>query len=508
MTNIKTPFALTFVALLAACGGSDDPAPVTMACADFSGKTIAGAAVTSASVVAATATAPEYCRVQATLATKLNFELRLPSSGWNGKLLYGGSNEFTGSSGGFNGSIPVVNVAALSAGYASVASDSGHTGSSVIDASWALNDPEAMNNYASESVPRVATAARELVRQRYGSTVQRAYYEGCSNGGREALMAAQRNPDLFDGIIARAPAYNFTGLLLSFQRSAKLLAAPGGGFTPGKVATLANGVLAACDALDGSADGVVSNPAACTFNPAVLACTGADSDACLTAPQLAVVDAWTGDFTVAGTSVAATGFPLTGNETDPATWGPWFLGGGGIPSYQYLFMIGGVQYMFAKNPLLDPLTYDPTANLGAVAALTSLANADEPNLTRFKARGGKLIVWHGATDPAISVKGSTKYYTNAVTAAGGQASADEFIRYYQAPGVAHCLGGPGADTVDLLTPLDAWVGGGTAPSTLTASKVNLTNGATIFTRPLCVHPKYPRYNGTGDVNAAASYTCT
>lgn len=503
MTNISTPFALTFAALLAACGGDDDnpPAPVTMACADFSGKTIAGAAVTGASVVAATAAAPEYCRVQATIPSKLRFELRLPTTGWNGKLLYGGG-------GGFNGSIPPANAAALSAGYANVTSDSGHVGSSDVDATWALNDAEALNNYANLSVPRVTLAAREMVRQRYGSEAQRAYFEGCSNGGREALMAAQRNPELFDGIIARAPAYNITSLLLHFQRSAKLLAAPGGAFTAGKVATLATAVLTACDALDGSTDGVVSNPAACTFDPAVLACSGPDSDACLTAPQLAVVNSWTSDYTLPGTSVAAIGYPLTGNETDPATWSPWFLGGGGIPSYQYLFMIGGVNYMFTKNPLQDPLTYDPAADLGVVAALTSLANADDPDLTRFKARGGKLILWHGATDPAISVKGTTSYYTKAVTAIGGQAAADEFMRYYQAPGVAHCVGGPGADTADLLTPLDAWVSSATAPGTLTAKKVNPTNGATVFSRPLCVHPKYPHYNGSGDVSAAANYTCT
>jgi len=253
MTHMRTPFALIFAALLAACGGSDDDdsGPVTMACVDFSGKTIAGAAVASASVVAATAAAPEYCRVQATIPSKLRFELRLPTTGWNGKLLYGGG-------GGFNGSIPPANAAALSAGYANVTSDSGHVGSSDVDASWALNDTEALNNYANLSVPRVTLAAREMVRQRYGSEAERAYFEGCSNGGREALMAAQRNPELFDGIIARAPAYNITSLLLHFQRSAKLLAAPGGAFTSGKVATLSNAVLAACDALDGSTDGLIA----------------------------------------------------------------------------------------------------------------------------------------------------------------------------------------------------------------------------------------------------------
>jgi len=479
-----------------------------MACSDFVGKTIAGAAVTAATVVPAAASVPEYCRVQATLPTKLKFELRLPTTGWNGKLVYGGADEFNGSAGGFNGFMPVPNVNALKMGYANVASDSGHVGASVVDASWALNDAEALANYANLSVPKVAAAAREFVRMRYGSAPTKAYYEGCSNGGREALMVAQRNPEAFDGVIARAPAYNFTGLLTSFQRGARALAAPGGQFTPGKVATLAGAVRTACDALDGRADGVVSNLAACTFNPVTLRCSGADSDACLTDAQLAVVTSWTSDFVLAGTSTAAKAYPLTGNEDDAAAWGPWFLGGGGVPSYQVLFMSGGVQYFFAKDPAQNPLTYDLSANVGAISAFASLADANDALLTGFKARGGKLILWHGTTDPAISANGTTDYYNRVVTAAGSQTAADGFVRYYKAPGVAHCLASPGADAADLLSALDTWAGGGAAPGTLTGRKLDATTGATVFSRPLCVHPKYPRYNGSGDVNAESSYTCT
>jgi len=512
--HVKGTFLVVLIGgLLTACGdsGDDSPSVTTMACGDFAGQTIAGAAVTAADVVPAAAGVPEYCRVQATLPTKLKFELRMPTTGWNGKLVYGASDTPSGSAGGFDGYLPVPNVSALKMGYANVASDSGHRSTASlpdIDATWALNDAEAVNNYANLSVPKVAAAAREFVRMRYGSDATKAYYEGCSNGGREALMVAQRNPDVFDGVIARAPAYNFSGLLSSFQRGALALAAPGGQFTPGKVATLAAAVRNACDALDGSTDGVVNNLAACNFDPAVLRCTGADSDTCLSDAQLAVVASWTSDFALAGTSSAAKAWPLTGNEDDAATWGPWFLGGGGFPSAQFLFMMGGVQYFFAKDPAQNPLTYDLAANIGTVSAFASLADANDAALTGFKAHGGKLILWHGTTDPAISVNGTTDYYNRVVTAAGGQAAADGFVRYYKAPGVAHCLGGPGADTADLLSALDTWVSGGAAPATLTARKLDPTNGATLFSRPLCVHPKYPRYNGSGDVNAASSYTCT
>lgn len=481
------------------------PAPATaqQACAALSGRSIAGATISATAIVAATATVPEYCRVTARIDPKLNFELRLPST-WNNKLHYGGG-------GGFNGSIPGANANALVKGFAQVSSDSGHQAGGT-DASWALNDQEALNNFAYLSIPTVTAAARAITRERYGSEPSRAYFEGCSNGGREALMNAQRFPDLFDGIIARAPAYRFTGLLLGFNRTAKALAAPGGAFTPGKVATMSAAVRSACDALDGAADGTVSNLQACNFNPATLRCPGGTEggDSCLSDAQLAVVTSWTTDMTLGTGQHLNTGWQLTGNENEAGGWQAWVTGNPAATppaiAAQTAFSDNMIRFMLVKDPAFNSLTYQPDANPGAVLALSAVLDSTNPNLALFRASGGKLILWHGASDPAISYKGTTRYYQEAVNANGGQASADQFMRYYIAPGVLHCSGGPGADQVDLLGPLDSWVSNNTAPADLTATKV--VSGATTLSRPQCVYPRYPRYNGSGDVNAASSYTCT
>ena len=516
-THARRVLACTIVGTavlgLAGCGSDDDdggsgtPPPVaqtpSQACDALAGRAIGSANISAAAIVPASATLPEYCRVTARIDPKLNFEVRLPSS-WNGKLHYGGG-------GGFNGSIPGANANALSKGYAQVSSDSGHQGGGT-DASWALNDQEALLNFAYLSIPTVTAATRAIVRQRYGNEPAQAYFEGCSNGGKEALMNAQRFPDLFDGIISRAPAYQFTGLVLAFNRTARALAAPGAAFTPGKIATMAAAVRNACDAADGVRDEVVSNLQACNFDPAVLRCPGGTDagDTCLSDAQLAVVRSYTTDFSLQTGQYLNTAWQLTGNEQEPGAWPAWVTGNPAatppaVP-LQFAFQQGLTRFMLTRNPTLDSLTFDPDTNPAAVGALSAVLDATNPNLLQFRASGGKLILWHGASDPAISYKGPTRYYQQAVAANGGQAAADQFMRYYVAPGVLHCAGGPGADTVDLLAALDDWVTRNAAPGNLTATKV--VSGATSFSRPLCVWPRYPRFNGSGDVNAAASYTCT
>ena len=467
-------------------------------CDALVGKSIGGAHVSAADTVLATATAPKYCRVRGLIEPKLNFELRLPTR-WNQKLHYGGG-------GGYNGAIPPANDAALRQGYAQVSSDSGHQGSA-LDASFVAGDPQAAQLFGSLSVPTVTAAAQEIVRVHYHHRAKRAYFEGCSNGGREGLMNVQRYPSLFDGVISRAPAYNWVGIMGAFNRTAKALAAPGGAMSAAKVATLSNAVLAACDALDGVADGVVSNPQACTFNPATLRCaTGGDTgDACLSDAQLAVVTSWTTPASIAGGTYRYTGWPLSGNENVPGAWDAWTSG---VPALQFLFQDTTVKYYLANNPAANSLLYDFNSNPAALAALSALNDATNANLHPFIGAGGKLILWHGGNDAALSYSATTEYYQQVVTAVGGQANADQFVRYYIAPGVNHCAGGPGADSSDLLSALDAWVTKGHAPKTLKAKRVDAVTGDTVLTRPLCVYPAYPRYDGKGDVNLARNYDCT
>jgi pimeloyl-ACP methyl ester carboxylesterase len=489
------------------------PAPVTaqQACTSLEGKTVGAATVTAAAVVAASGEVPAYCKVNARIDPKLNFELRLPDA-WNSKLQYFGG-------GGYNGSIPplvagdLLSLPAIKKGFATVGSDSGHQASG-LDASWALNDPTAAQLFGSLSVPTVMSSVVEMLKVAYGTAPAKSYFEGCSNGGREALMTAQRYPNLFDGIIARAPAYNWVGFMGGFNRTAKAMSAPGGSLDAAKVATLAKAVRDACDADDGIVDGVVSNPAACTFDPQVLRCVGgADTGSnCLSDAQLASVASTTSAAVFAGSpTYRDPGRPLAGNEDDPAAFGLWTTGGGNPQmSLQYLFQDTTVKTYLARNLAADSLAYTWDQDTGALYGLAALNDATNVDLRPFQNSGGKLILWHGENDAALSYRTTTEYYTNMVAAVGGQGTADTFTRLYLAPGVNHCAGGPGADVSDLLGALDAWADKGTAPGTLEASKI--VAGANAFSRPLCQFPRYPRYTGpSNDAEAAklaSNYTCT
>ncbi len=465
-------------------------------CQDLAGHHIGGARVLAAQVVAASATLPEYCRVSGLIEPKLNFELRLPVK-WNSKLHYGGG-------GGYNGSIPPLTVGALQKGFAQVSSDSGHQGSG-LDASFVQGDPHAAALFGYLSVPTVTAAAREIVRRHYHHAPKRTYFEGCSNGGREGLINVQRFPWLFDGVISRAPAYNWVGIMGAFNRTAKALAAPGGAMSAAKLDTLSSAVLAACDAADGVADGVVSNPQACHFNPATLRCPGgADTgNSCLSDAQLAVVSSYTSPATIAGGTYHYPGWPLSGNESASAAWDLWVSSG---PRLQYLFQDTTVKYYLAGDPTANSLLYNFDSNPAALAAMSALNDATNPALHHFLGSGGKLILWHGTNDAALSYRATLDYYSQVQAAVGGRANADQFVRMYLAPGVNHCAGGPGADASDLLEALDDWVTKHKAPATLLASRLD-ASGATVLTRPLCVHPSYPQYKGHGNPALASSFTC-
>lgn len=529
-------------AALIACGGGSNDGPLALdaaqACAALSGQTVAGATVTAAAVVAETAAVPKYCNVAFSIQPSLNVEMRIPNQ-WNGKLHYGGG-------GGFNGFIQQIfdpngggasdadnhglNLAALKQGYINISSDGGHKGkiptAEAVDASWVPGNPAAEKLYAGEAIPAVMDASVALIKKAYAAAPKKSYFEGCSNGGREALIGAQRYPDLFDGIIARAPAANFVASVGAFQTNMKATVLnPALNFTPAKVALLSDTVLAACDGLDGVNDGIVSNPAACTASAATirsqLRCTGgADTgDTCLSDAQLAVVDAWTSPKTFAG-KYTNPGYPLTGNEKAADNWDSWLFGGN-----QFAFQYGAISGFILKDPATQPLPpqdpaaavatlffdFDAPENAAMVAGFSATGDALNPDLRSFASKGHKLLLWHGYADPALTVKNTSSYYQAVVNTVGGQSAADAFTRFYVAPGVNHCHGGAGADRSDLLTALDNWVSNGTAPSTLSAAQVSPA-GTTNFSRPLCAYPQYPRYTGpANDANAAkqaSNYTCT
>ncbi|WP_018906898.1 tannase/feruloyl esterase family alpha/beta hydrolase [Variovorax paradoxus] len=519
-------------AMLAACGGGSDhrgavpvlfpvppaaqpasppPAPAVTAqkaCGELNGKTVAGAALTAAMQDAA-AGAPVYCKVTGTIAPALNFQISLPEA-WNGKLYYQGG-------GGYNGAITPPSVPALGLGYAVVASDSGHQGN-VLSADFALTDTFAAQLFGSLSVPTVMSTATETLAAAYGALPAKSYFEGCSNGGREALMAVQRAPNLFDGVIARAPAYNWVGFMGAFNRNSRALAAPGGAFSAAKTALLSKHVRDACDGLDGLVDGVVSNQAACTpalANVAALRCAGGTDtgDTCLSDAQLDVVTSWTTQASFTGSpAFRNAGWNLTGNEDDPGAWRTWLTGDGSVTSaLQFLFQDTTVKNYLARDRTVDSLAYTPwDQNQNALYAMAALNDATNADIRPFINSGGKLILWHGGNDSALSVRSTTEYYGNMRNAIGA-ATADASTRFYVAPGVNHCAGGPGADTSDLLTALDQWVTKSAAPATLLAEKRD-AQGAVLLSRPLCQYPQYPRYTGPANDAAAAklaaNYSCS
>ena len=229
--------------------------------------------------------------------------------------------------------------------------------------------------------------------------------------------------------------------------------------------------------------------------------------------QLAVVSSWTAPAVFAGSaSYRNAGWALSGNEDDPGAWAAWVTGNGNVRgALQYLFSDTTVKTYLARDLSVDSLLYTPfDQNQAALYSLAALNDATNTNLTSFNSSGAKLILWHGGNDSALSHKATSDYYNGVVTSVGGQQVADSFVRYYVAPGVNHCAGGPGADDTDLLGALDTWVDKGAAPGTLTASK--LVAGATAFSRPLCTYPSYARYSGPANDAAAAklasNYTCT
>jgi pimeloyl-ACP methyl ester carboxylesterase len=494
------------LATLSGCGGSsDDPTPAAPQasaqdrCSALVGQTIEGAVVTRARLIPPAADVPERCSVLGEMPQDLRFEVNLPSN-WNSRTVFLGGGGFDGSyydptkPNGSNS--PKI----IERGYTTIATNHGHTGGG---ASFAL-DAQMLNEYGYLAVPRVYPAARKIVALYFGNQKTagtKIIYEGCSGGGRQALIEAQRYPDLFDGIISRAPANSFTGEFTWYLNTTQQVAKPGAAVSAAKLTTIANAVYEKCDALDGLKDRIVSRPDLCTFDPAELKCTGAETDACLTDPQIE--------------SVRSFYAPTTGRYP----WAPMPFGGEdqqGTPFYAFggpvhmALADGYWRYFVTQNATVDLLTVNPAQFTSRLDQLQGIIDATNPDLSRFRAHGGKLVLWHGLTDTLITANNTTEYYGKVVAQAGGQADADQFVEYFTAPGVNHCFGGTGADQVDLIAPIFDWIEKGTRPSSigLVATQTTPLAGETPVQRPLCKYPQFPKYNGAGDPKLSTSFTCT
>lgn len=515
-TPVNT-FALVLVTTLslAGCGGgsSAPSAPVQSAeaaCTQLQGQTFEGAIVTKAQFSPTAGTMPENCLIRGEMPQDLAFEVRMPTV-WNHRTVFMGG-------GGFDGVITssAYSPGVAERGYATIATNHGHTAVPPFgDGSFALNT-EMLNEYAYLAVPRVLAPAKAIMRSHLGSAEvasAKMVYEGCSGGGRQGLIQAQRFPDAFDGVISRAPANAYTPQFLYYQKVMKQLAKPGSGLTKAKVQTLANAVMGQCDGLDGLKDNVIGRPDLCTVNLSALRCTGAESDSCLTDAQLESAKTMYEPTSVVGGRYTWPGFPFGGETADPAHLQGW----GGFGQMQ----LGGdfMKYFVAQSATADPSQIDPTQYTSRLDYLSGLIDAVNPDLSQFTARGGKLLLWHGLTDWLITPHNTTDYYNKVVASAGGQAAAEQFVEYYQAPGVDHCSNafagtrigvGQGADAVDLVGPMFDWIEKGVKPSSkkIVATDSLAAPGTKAMQRPLCKYPQYAKYNGSGDPNAESSFTCT
>jgi feruloyl esterase len=437
---------------------------------------------------------PAFCRVAATLkptaGSDIKIEVWMPASGWNGKF------EAVGN-GGWAGTISYPAMAqALARGYATTSTDTGH---STPGGSFALGHHEKLIDYAYRSEHEMTVSAKTIVNAFYGSTPTRSYFNGCSTGGRQALTEASRFPNDFDGIIAGAAANPKTRLdTWRIWMGLETLKDPETRIPHEKYPAIHQAVLAACDALDGLKDGLISDPTRCHFDPQVLACKEGDGPGCLTPKQVQSVK----------TVLGPVRSPRTGAEIfpgyQPGTELQWNrLIGGPDPLDTALDQF---KYMVFNDPQWDWRTFDVDRDLAkAEQALQGLLTAIDPaSISAFVGRGGKLLTYQGWSDQDISPLASVNFYKS-VTSAIGEAKVSRSLRLFMVPGMGHCSGGEGPNTFDMMVPLEQWVEKGEAPTRIVAS--HSTNGKIDRTRPLCPYPQVARYMGTGSTDEAENFTC-
>ena len=460
---------------------------------------------------------PAFCRVtgviKPTADSDIKFEVWMPASGWNGKFQGIGN-------GGFAGSITYAGLAgAVSRGYATASTDTGHA---TTDASWALGHPEKIVDYGYRAVHEMTEKAKAIVNAFYGAAPKHSYFSSCSNGGRQALMEAQRYPNDYDGLIAGAPANQFTRVLSGFAFNLQAMLNDPASFIPAaKLKAIESAALAACDSKDGVADGVLDDPTKCHFDPSVLLCKGAESDACLTEKQItALKKIYSGPKNAKGEQIIP-GF-MPGGETGGGGWASWIIGTGSNRGLQFFFATQVFANMVYNNPAWDFKSFDLEKDTRlANEKVGPQLNATDPNLKAFKARGGKLILYHGWSDAALPPVNTINYFESVVSKLGRR-DAEAFVRLYMVPGMQHCGGGPGPNSFgaavtstqsdpehDMTMALERWVEQGVTPAYIVAAKRQGADpkAAPVRTRPLCPYPQVARYKGSGSTDDAANFVC-
>lgn len=515
-----TFFSLVLSGVLFARGKDTAAEPDEKACADLVGAKRGPWSATSAEFVRPPFTVPygksvvtvsvAFCRVSGTAqpaaGSEIHFELWLPPRGnWNGKLAGVGSG----------GSRGIIEYGALWRGlereYATLATDNGHRSEQGYDVSWALGHPERIIDFGYRAQHSVTEAGKVLIQQFYGRTPRHSYFIGCSQGGHHGLTEAQRFPEDYDGILAGAPAYSWTNEMAGQAWNVRALRQiPEGALRKEKLALLHQAVAKACAGVDG----LIEDPRQCSFDPGVIECNAADSNSCLTREEVAAVrKLYEGPRTSAGVQIYP-GLSRGGEGEWDRLWSdPKHLGG----SWE-----GFYRYMVYDNPTWDlaTLNFDRDPAL-AKEKLGGILDPDNPDLSLFARRGGKLIVYHGWGDDMVPAQVSVEYWA-LLTSKLGESHVKESFRLFMIPGMAHCGGGSGANVLfhsekanavpldperDMLTTLEQWVEQGRAPSKFVASRVN-EQGVVERTRLICGYPILAKYRGEGDVARAESFVCS
>jgi feruloyl esterase len=471
---------------------------------DLTGATDTPVTIQSAAVVTTGASAP-YCAVQGTIAPADTFVMRLPTQGWTQRYLQTGCGGLCGSA-AINYTAAATCPPVADGTIASATTDMGHQGQP--DGSWAANNPQAQIDFAYRGVHATSQVACAIIAQFYGKPPAYSYFDGCSDGGREALMEAQRYPDDFDGIVAGAPANDLV-VQNTVHHAWNVLANRDANGNPillaGKLPLIHAAVVAACDGLDGVADGLIDDPRRCRFDPASLLCApGQDGTTCLTDAEAGVVRRLHGGATDArGRRLEQRISHEWGSELDWTLFVPAAQGQTTFSESIALSFLRYLAYLNVANPNYQLSDFQFTVpTFWQTVQTSSYLAATDPDLRSFAGHGGKLLLWHGWADQHITPQSTLEYYEAMHDTMGAEA-VESFAKLYLFPGVAHCGGGLGPDTFDALTPVMAWVETGTVPGEIVASKVE--NGAVTRTRPVFPYPAVARYAGSGSTDDAASF---
>jgi len=478
-----TPLAALIASVVAGHAGATEP---TASCDSLRELRLPDTTITN---VESLAEPVQHCKLTGTIGREIGFSVWLPVE-WNGKFIMGGG-------GGFVGSIQnqAMGQGVLQRGYATAGTDTGHRNQGV-DGSWALNNLERLANYGHVAVHRVAETAKHIVEGHYARPPARSYFSGCSNGGRQAMMSAQRYPGDFDVVLAGAPAHDFTGITAAFLNVTRHMY-PSMDDVSTPLLTredrriLARAVLDRCDALDGLEDGLLNDPRDCDFDPGTLD---------LPPEKIAAIRA-VYDGPSASDGQIHVGWPF-GGENEPGGWGSWLAGleqrpPGFPPSLAFGFSVELMRHMVEHDPDWRYEEFDFSGFRHRLRTAGATLNAVDANLDAFRKNGGKLLMYHGWSDAALSALASIEY-VEAVYARDESARGD--VRLFLMPGVLHCGGGPGPWQVDFIEAVEQWDESGAAPDTIMAG---FPAGGT---RPLCAYPKRATYVG-GDDRDPASFEC-